>query len=677
MWPGDPDPQAELATVLGDGDWASGGATHGLGVFVGGAIAAAGKRWSVVAGTSGTIDQHGPGDHSAGQAFVQKLRRAQPRRAQRREARRRQARRSEKRMLRRLNPIYLSAVAAVLMLLALPQTRWLVLGHVQQIAGRTTTVPWLSEESWYGVAIPKAVNEPEHWKSSTSRQELGAAIAQTANYHAPAAIDAFKKYAPLRDFVASHPDDTVARATYACYATLGLGVQGTLKTGDDRALSALKSNRAYATEVLTAVRDGAKYEPDNALYPVLSAAANLVLGDEKLAFADYVRASNCRDYNVHAQAACEAEWEGLEASSGYQGQVVRVLFYAGYLLPQDSQLKSLATYMIRERGTEGRVAAAKFARTMATKSNVLIDLLVARSIAFSAIGDVPHETAREPKLTFESLVGKAATLDKSGSAHGFSFSAYVEEMKPYLRKPDKPKPKVEVEQSLRVQAMHSAAAAGILLFGFLALPLLWLVERVSVAKVKYDRFAFCAPFGIWLLSIPWLSAHTEAIIALAAGVLALTAAIFVPAGKRGIVSAAGFCLAVVVMASGFAFGIGIGVTFIVCELLSRVTLKRTWQGLLLGTLLLIAVLAGCYVGIQRVGLVGPILALSLFIVAGTPRGVVWPSRLRFVTVSAASFAYILLCGVLLLDDGITRSMLKDWGHETENYRSALMENRSP
>lgn len=235
----------------------------------------------------------------------------------------------------------LTSAAILMLVLALPLTRWIVLNHVDVLAGRYA--PSLTSG-------PETMLVPElgDWNKQLKPVDLD------SRFVAASAMDA----GALFQLAQEHPDQP---------ALLAHTIRKAFVSKD----------YVIGAQAAKLGRDG---DPNNAYFTLTLAAFAEALGNLKDAFAHLEAASKGTNFEGYWLDHAEREIRARETAFGYRGQFIRLLSYASISFSEYGGFTALAEKVRHQEEIEPRRNLAKCGVLLSRESDNLIGILVGRRL---------------------------------------------------------------------------------------------------------------------------------------------------------------------------------------------------------------------------------------------------------------------------------------------------------
>ncbi len=264
--------------------------------------------------------------------------------------------------------ILICSAAILAMVVALPMTRWVVLNHVDVLAGRY-------DQSLSG-----------NWASIAP--DLGPQIKQIKSVDLDSQFVVAWRQGPseLLELARQHPNEPTL---FAHTVRLAL-------------------NKGNFDAAKRAAILGQRADPNNAYFPLVLAAIAQKHGDTPAAHAALEQASKAVKFDGYMMDHGDRETRARESQFGYRGQYVRVMSYSGIILPEYSYVTALSDAVQKQEDLEPRRHLAKTGVLLVKSSETLIGMLIGRRMVEASVFTAADKRGRGTMAERKALVRQRA-----------------------------------------------------------------------------------------------------------------------------------------------------------------------------------------------------------------------------------------------------------------------------
>jgi len=384
-----------------------------------------------------------------------------------------------------LLPVYV-VVGFLALLLALPQSRWIVLTQVEAFSGA-----WRKGAGDTGIMMdPNFVRPVQRGLEydNLATDPTAVFLQLLTPRFADSNADAYQtRMAAL--FQRCKENGTPEYwAAFARVASVNAIVRK-----DEKPLEArYAEQRRKMNELLVqACEAGTHKDPDNAYFPLIASGAYYGLGDLNASHRAFLAASGMSDYRDYVRLEPEMRYKYLVDHYGYRGNRLRAWVFMETMLQHLSEIRTVAVHYAQTGNAEDRVATARIAGLMIYRDESLIGLLVGRFLFLSALNPTFSYSEMSKDAATKDMVARAASLDALTKRNDdlASIAKDVERLNTF--------PQVDWPNGDRVAVVFNMLPAwsGWSLLTLLVLPGALFIARL---KAKSERFAAISPCLVWV-----------------------------------------------------------------------------------------------------------------------------------------------------------------------------------
>lgn len=414
-----------------------------------------------------------------------------------------------------LLPVYI-VVGFLALLLALPQSRWIVLSQVEAFSGE-----WRRNAGDFGGPNPNYVRpmqrglEYDNLDSSPEAKFLQLLQPKPNDQ----AVDDYENRLTTLFNVCHQQGSPEYLAQFIRVASFNAQIH---MPKDDpwKKPADLERRKRIAILIIWACEQAGAKDPQNAFFPLIASGAYHQIGEEAKSREMFLHASELDDYRDYVTVEPDLRYKYLVDHYGYRGNQLRAWIYMETILPHLAVVRSVAAQYSKTGNPADRVAAAKVGDLMMRKDRSLIGLLMGKYAVIAALNPDMKQGYAANKEEAKDLVKKAESLEAlvPGDQGLLNVAKRAEALTgPALNNwPN--------EENIQVAMNMRPAWSGWSLLSLLLIPA---ALAVSIQKGRSETFANIAPYLTWgmaLFAQPILGGDSDA-----GQIYGLTAFLFIPA----------------------------------------------------------------------------------------------------------------------------------------------------
>ncbi|MDR3690084.1 MAG: hypothetical protein P4L46_11940 [Fimbriimonas sp.] len=399
-----------------------------------------------------------------------------------------------------LVPIY-ATIGFLLIVFALPASRWIVLTQFDVIAGR-----WRYIGSQNGSMEQAAVSPVQRGIDSDpiSTDDTAKFLRLLSPSNPDPDPNAYDKRFQETCQICKQKNDMRFWGPFIRVASL----QAIVPRHDEKRNESSIANHPLVLEML---RSGClaaiKLQPNNAWPRAILSAAQFRLGDLVASRQTLLETENCSQFDDFAWIETDMRYRYLVDHYGYRGERVRTWILFSTMYPDVNSIQSVCYRLSLASDTSARLATAHLSKLMMDQGRSFIEVIVGRNILNIALAP-GRKKAIYNELSPEQLKVDAADLMHAAQDRADllptvavyqSISSHVKKMGGLG---------VDNSEILNLQPAVSAGSLVSLLLLPLALGFMWL-------RARFPRFAAASPYLIWISAYfcdlmfgPWAAVGT-------------------------------------------------------------------------------------------------------------------------------------------------------------------------